>query len=435
MQQQQIRRLLSQLEELVQCPISLDVMRDPVLCTDGHTYERESILSVPRERDREDEILSPITRERMSLAHIYPNRAVQQLAEWYTRVIEFIDSQESETETETESPKNAMAEASVGDLTNLLAMKRLNAVFPPPMPAMATVPFPTTTVPMPITNMPMPMVNVPIQMQPRIQQMQQGQPFQQQQVMYPQQLQHSQATFQSQILPQPQAVMVSAMPMQQHNQIYGPPQRPTANQYQYHNAYEQQAQYHSQSQAVAAIPMPAQQSQNSFFPQQYSSGQQYQQQSLSMHTPVPMYAHQHQQYASLMQQLSQQQQQYQQSQQQHSSGIAPVIVVPPQSVRILHPQEDYSLLQPSSSSIDGSQHEEVCACCQALRCDSMGYFHETFCWNCGFDQTRPAQSLLQQQVPSSNKQQQQTYSNNYSSTDVQYQEQPRYTIRSYGRNS
>ena len=28
------------------CPISLDVMKDPVICADGHTYDRQSILAV-----------------------------------------------------------------------------------------------------------------------------------------------------------------------------------------------------------------------------------------------------------------------------------------------------------------------------------------------------------------------------------------------------
>ena len=38
------------------CPISLEIMKDPVICLDGFTYERESIVNLPNN-------ISPMTRQ------------------------------------------------------------------------------------------------------------------------------------------------------------------------------------------------------------------------------------------------------------------------------------------------------------------------------------------------------------------------------------
>ena len=45
-------------EELLACPITLRVMDDPVLCDDGHLYEREAI-----EKWLQQSNISPVTRQ------------------------------------------------------------------------------------------------------------------------------------------------------------------------------------------------------------------------------------------------------------------------------------------------------------------------------------------------------------------------------------
>ena len=64
------------------CPISLDTMRDPVLCEDGHTYERASISQWLAANPT-----SPTTRQPMSLANIRPNYALRTAIDrWYRQV-------------------------------------------------------------------------------------------------------------------------------------------------------------------------------------------------------------------------------------------------------------------------------------------------------------------------------------------------------------
>jgi len=56
------------------CPITYEVMQDPVVASDGHTYERsaiEEVLALPEERRR-----SPLTREPLQ-ASLFPNRALK----------------------------------------------------------------------------------------------------------------------------------------------------------------------------------------------------------------------------------------------------------------------------------------------------------------------------------------------------------------------
>lgn len=52
------------------CPITVDVMVDPVLASDGHTYERDALR-----RWRQRDVRSPITREVLDAA-VVPNRAL-----------------------------------------------------------------------------------------------------------------------------------------------------------------------------------------------------------------------------------------------------------------------------------------------------------------------------------------------------------------------
>lgn len=61
------------------CPITLDVMEDPVLATDGHTYERSAIERYMETIGDEQTLLSPKTREPLSSRELFPNVAIRSL--------------------------------------------------------------------------------------------------------------------------------------------------------------------------------------------------------------------------------------------------------------------------------------------------------------------------------------------------------------------
>ena len=52
------------------CPITLEIMKDPVLCEDGHTYERTAIMKISGS-------LSPLTKEIINKSKLIPNRALK----------------------------------------------------------------------------------------------------------------------------------------------------------------------------------------------------------------------------------------------------------------------------------------------------------------------------------------------------------------------
>ena len=57
------------------CPITLDCMIDPVICSDGHTYERSAITHVLYSKKP----YSPITREKLNKNIIIPNINIKKL--------------------------------------------------------------------------------------------------------------------------------------------------------------------------------------------------------------------------------------------------------------------------------------------------------------------------------------------------------------------
>ena len=58
------------------CPISQEVMTDPVLAADGHTYEREMIAEWLRIRRT-----SPLTNEQMPSTNLMPNITLKKVIE------------------------------------------------------------------------------------------------------------------------------------------------------------------------------------------------------------------------------------------------------------------------------------------------------------------------------------------------------------------
>jgi hypothetical protein len=52
------------------CPITLEIMNDPVICEDGYTYERSVIMSIQNS-------ISPITGQPIDKSRLIPNRALK----------------------------------------------------------------------------------------------------------------------------------------------------------------------------------------------------------------------------------------------------------------------------------------------------------------------------------------------------------------------
>ena len=68
------------MEQSFLCPITSQIMRDPMIGSDGHTYERTAILTWLAK-----EPISPITREPMYISDLMPNRAIKGLIDEYLK--------------------------------------------------------------------------------------------------------------------------------------------------------------------------------------------------------------------------------------------------------------------------------------------------------------------------------------------------------------
>jgi hypothetical protein len=60
------------------CPITHELMSDPVIAGDGHTYERAAIVNWLQRNDR-----SPVTNERLSSRALIPNFTIKQAVHEY----------------------------------------------------------------------------------------------------------------------------------------------------------------------------------------------------------------------------------------------------------------------------------------------------------------------------------------------------------------
>lgn len=65
------------------CPITMGVMKDPVVAADGHTYERSAIESWLRQRK-----VSPLTNGPMTATPLTPNLAMRSQIESLGQVLE-----------------------------------------------------------------------------------------------------------------------------------------------------------------------------------------------------------------------------------------------------------------------------------------------------------------------------------------------------------
>lgn len=74
----QEQKAYTDIPELYLCPITQDVMEDPVMAADGFTYERKAIMEWLRHHRR-----SPMTNERMAEIVLIANHGLKSaIAEW-----------------------------------------------------------------------------------------------------------------------------------------------------------------------------------------------------------------------------------------------------------------------------------------------------------------------------------------------------------------
>lgn len=81
--EQKLERFQSDLEDFISCPISLDVITDPVVAADGYTYERSAIVAWLRHKRT-----SPVNRQPLSQSSLVSNIAMRQLVDKYKEVFE-----------------------------------------------------------------------------------------------------------------------------------------------------------------------------------------------------------------------------------------------------------------------------------------------------------------------------------------------------------
>lgn len=80
------QELLDLLERYLICPITLELMSDPVVAPDGETYERAAItcwLHDPAPGFPDGHCTSPLTKARLTSKTLLPNKRIKRLgAEW-----------------------------------------------------------------------------------------------------------------------------------------------------------------------------------------------------------------------------------------------------------------------------------------------------------------------------------------------------------------
>ena len=57
------------------CPISLELMKDPIICSDGHTYDKKSITELFKNK----KFISPTTREKLDINILIPNYNIKKI--------------------------------------------------------------------------------------------------------------------------------------------------------------------------------------------------------------------------------------------------------------------------------------------------------------------------------------------------------------------
>ena len=83
------------------CPLSLEIMTDPVIAEDGFTYEREHIVNwINRERPPGQQLISPLTSEPMGI-NLIPNKSLKKIID--SSVFDREPTPSASTEMQTEN--------------------------------------------------------------------------------------------------------------------------------------------------------------------------------------------------------------------------------------------------------------------------------------------------------------------------------------------
>lgn len=83
------------------CPITLEFMIDPVVASDGHTYERYAIQDMLNRNGRNGK--SPITREPLA-PNLYPNRTLKSLMDMIAKTNQDFRNEYERVRTELPPP-------------------------------------------------------------------------------------------------------------------------------------------------------------------------------------------------------------------------------------------------------------------------------------------------------------------------------------------
>mmetsp|Transcript_7286 Transcript_7286/g.16546 ORF Transcript_7286/g.16546 Transcript_7286/m.16546 type:complete len:206 (+) Transcript_7286:1-618(+) len=68
---------------LLRCPITKNIMVDPVMASDGRTYERSVIGRIFSDTPSGQVVISPVTNEPMTHRHLVPNTSIQAMVAQY----------------------------------------------------------------------------------------------------------------------------------------------------------------------------------------------------------------------------------------------------------------------------------------------------------------------------------------------------------------
>lgn len=74
LEDEETNKLLRKVKQCVYCPILFEVMRDPVIAADGHTYERKAIEYRLKQKQE-----SPVTSRPLKSSTLIPNIAIRHL--------------------------------------------------------------------------------------------------------------------------------------------------------------------------------------------------------------------------------------------------------------------------------------------------------------------------------------------------------------------
>ena len=112
------------------CPLSLDIMRDPVMAADGYTYEREEIHNWLSQNNR-----SPMTNLEMPSKDLLPNRSLNSAIEsWKNEVKQQWEKDHGECKpaaTENNGIKEWLLNLEPGDRCDVMDSAPLNVLYTP----------------------------------------------------------------------------------------------------------------------------------------------------------------------------------------------------------------------------------------------------------------------------------------------------------------